>query len=119
MILLPQTFKVNFDGVERCINFNIRAIYTIQEKFDKNIGEVLTETLNDPKGSYKNAITILTILFNEDAKINSRPTVTEEYLETTLTHATINKLFDLALKAFSETLPETDSPNAPSVSQKK
>lgn len=119
MILLPQKFDVNFDGVERRIYFNIRSIYKIQEKFDKNVGEVLTETINDPINSYKNAIYILEIILNEDAKINNRPKVNEEYLEEKLTHSTLNKLFELVLKSYTDTLPEETNPNAQSVPQKK
>ena len=119
MILLPQKFEVNFDGVERCIYFNIRSIYKIQEKFDKNVGEVLTETINDPINSYKNAIYILEIILNEDAEINNRPAVTEKELETKLTHSTLNELFALVLKSYTDTLPEETNPNAQSVPQKK
>ena len=44
----------------------------------------MTETINDPINSYKNAIYILEIILNEDAEINNRPAVTEKELETKL-----------------------------------
>ena len=123
MILLPQKYTVNFDGIERNIFFNIETIYRIEEKIDKPIAEILSEIVKD--SSYKNACIVLTELFNNDTDIyneennDKRKHIDEKYIAKKCSFAVLGKLCALAFKAFYDTLPENDDPNAQSGNLKR